>query len=183
MSDEGPEDAAEDDGERPDERDPFGRLEEGVGDRDGDPFEYLSEDTAEEARRDVGEEGGAMPGEFEEVAEPSVQPTDPETEPDDPFSEAGPDFAELDLGDVDEDEVWAALSAAQARGSVADVRDRTYAEVSKHRFCEACEYFTGPPRADCTHEGTDILEFVDMETVRVVDCPIVAERRELQEEG
>lgn len=168
----------------PAERDPFGRLDEGVGDREGDPFEELPEEGPAETQTAVDdEETGAMPGEFETVAEPSVQPTDAETQPEDPFSEAGPDFAELDLGDVDEDEVWAALSEAQARGSVADVRDRTYAEVSKHRFCEACEYFTGPPRAACTHEGTEILQFVDMETVRVVDCPIVAERRKLQDEG
>lgn len=184
MNDEDEEEADEEgEGEgAPDERDPFGRLDESVGDREGDPFAGLSEEGTDEAQTEK-TEADAMPGGFEEVAEPSVQPADPETQPDDVFSEAGPDFAELDLGDVDEDEVWAALSDAQARGSVADVRDRTYAEVSKHRFCEACKYFTGPPTADCTHEGTEILEFVDMDTVRVVDCPIVAERRQLQEEG
>lgn len=162
------------------DRDPFGRLDESVGDREGDPFEGLDEEgTAAEA----GEGRDAMPGEFEEVSEPSVGPSAPEPGEDDPFSEAGPDFAEFDLGDVDEDAVWETLSAAQARGSVADVRDSTYAEVSKHRYCESCRYFTGPPEASCTHEGTEILEFVDMETVRVVDCPIVAERRRLERES
>ena len=177
MADEEPDDG---------ERDPFGRLDESVGDREGDPFEGLEgrESDAGDPATDAAEgEPSHMPGEFETVEEPSVGPEEAEPSEEDPFSEAGPEFAEFDLGDVDEDEVWRALSAAQARGSVADVRDRTYAEVSKHRFCERCEHFTGPPRAACTHEGTEILEFVDMETVRVLDCPIVAERRRLEREG
>lgn len=172
------------------ERDPFGQLDESVEDRDGDPFESLAGegDDSVESGREPGEApavdaGDDAPGEFQEVTELSVGPADDQAPEDDPFSETAPDFAEVDLGDVDEDEVWDVLSDAQARGSVADVRDRTYAEVSKHSYCERCEYFTGPPEADCTNDGTDILEFVDMETVRVVDCPIVAERRQLEREG
>jgi len=51
--------------------------------------------------------------------------------------------------------------------------------VSKHAFCETCEHFSGPPEIECGHGGTEILAFVDMETVRVSNCPIVAERRRL----
>ena len=173
------------------ERDPFGQLEESVEDRDGDPFEFLATEDTDESPGFEADPGGdraegtgaTSADEFREVTEPSVGPAEGQAPEDDPFSEAAPDFAEVDLGDVDEDEVWDLLSDAQARGSVADVRDRTYAEGSKHSYCERCEYFTGPPSADCTHNGTEILEFVDMETVRVVDCPIVAERRQLERQG
>jgi hypothetical protein len=176
-------------GEDGDDRDPFDRLDDAVGDREGDPFEELAAD----AEGAAGENDGTPPGDdpadagVEEVSEPRTGPATaaPGDHPADAdaFSEAKPDLAEVDVGDVDEDEVWTALSAARARGSVAEVRDRTYAEVSKHRYCEGCEHFTAPPRAACTNEGTEILAFVDMETVRVVDCPIVAERRRLERQG
>lgn len=99
----------------------------------------------------------------------------------DPFEAAETAFEEMDVGDLDPDQVWEELDEAEARGSVSEVRERTYAEVSKHSYCEGCEWFSGPPDVSCSHEGTEILEFVDMKTVRVVDCPIVAERRQLQE--
>jgi hypothetical protein len=99
---------------------------------------------------------------------------------DDPFTDPESAFQRMDVGEIDEDEVWMAIEDAQARGSVVDAGERTYAEVSKHRFCETCEHFSPPPEVTCTHDGTEILEFLDMETVRVVDCPIVAERRELE---
>jgi hypothetical protein len=176
----------EDEDEEP-ERDPFGQLDESIEARDGDPFESLAGDGDESPDSGSGpqEAGGAntteeaAPG-FQEVSEPSVGPSEEQAPDEDPFSEATPDFAEVDLGDVDEDSIWEAISDAQARGSVAEVHDRTYAEVSKHSYCEGCEYFTGPPESNCNHDGTEILEFVDMETVRVVDCPIVAERRQLE---
>lgn len=178
----------EGDEEPADDRDPFGLLDESVGDREGDPFADLADAAEADPGGEQDEPGlGADPDDrvIEEVSEPQTGPprnARGEQPADDPFSEATPDITEVDIDEVDEDEVWAALSAARARGSVAEVRDRTYAEVSKHRFCEGCEHFTEPPHAGCTHEGTEILSFVDMETVRVVDCPIVAERRRLEGE-
>jgi uncharacterized OB-fold protein len=56
-------------------------------------------------------------------------------------------------------------------------------EVSKHSYCERCEHFSTPPGVTCTNEGTEILEFMDMETVRVINCPIVEERRALEDVG
>lgn len=190
------------DEDEPDERDPFGRLAESAGDREGDPFESLSDPhgadgptgDADDESPAVGPTGG--PGEKSETAGdanaerhsesavdpgiPSDEPGDPGSRSDDPFSSPDSAFQHVDVGDVDEDDVWEAISEAQDRGSVADAGKRTYAEVSKHRFCEACEHFTGPPAVSCTHEEAEILEFLDMETVRLVDCPIVEERRELQ---
>jgi hypothetical protein len=172
------------DASAPDGEDPLDGLSDAVG--DGDPFAGLGEwDDAEAPGADdmSADVETTLPGGFEPVDEPDVAAFDVDEPPEsDPFSEMAPDFAELDLGDVDEDEVWEALSAAEARGSVADVNERTYAEVEKHTYCERCEHFTGPPETACTNDGTEILAFVDMETVRVVDCPVVAERRRLERE-
>lgn len=49
--------------------------------------------------------------------------------------------------------------------------------VPKRAYCETCRYFSAPPGVACTHEGTDILAFVDRRHVRVKHCPIVARRR------
>lgn len=99
----------------------------------------------------------------------------------DPFGGVDSAFAEMDVEKLDPDSVWQELTSAQSRGSVGDARKRTYAEVSKHAYCEQCEHFSDPPDIHCTHEGTEIVEFLDMETVRVVDCPVVAEREKLEE--
>lgn len=99
----------------------------------------------------------------------------------DPFENVQGAFEQMDTGEMDPDAVWQSLASAESRGSVGDARERTYAEVDKHSYCEQCEYFSEPPDIACTHEGTDIIEFLDMETVRVVDCPVVAERKELED--
>ena len=98
----------------------------------------------------------------------------------DPFGSVDSAFAEMDVEQIDPETVWQELTSAQSRGSVGDVQDRTYAEVSKHSYCEQCEHFSEPPEIHCTHEGTEIVEFLDMETVRVVDCPVVTEREKLE---
>ena len=173
------------------ERDDGGRA---AGDAAGDPAaderargpdDQAADEWAAGPGDSVGETAGeyrAGPGVHGQGAEPAPGPdSDPAGEVDDPFGEGGP-FEEVDVGDLDPDQVWAELSDAQERGSVSDVQGRAYAEVSKHSYCEQCEFFSAPPDVSCAHEGTEILEFPDMDTVRVVDCPIVAERQDLQEE-
>jgi len=108
------------------------------------------------------------------------EPVSPADREGDPFERAESAFERMDVGDLDPDSVWEQLSDAQSRGSVADIEGRTYAEVSKHPYCEQCEHFSDPPEIHCAHEGTEILEFLDVETVRVVDCPVVEERKELE---
>jgi len=98
----------------------------------------------------------------------------------DPFGSVDSAFAEMDVEQIDPEIVWQELTSAQSQGSVGDVQDRTYADVSKHSYCEQCEYFSEPPAVHCSHEGTEIVEFLDMETVRVVDCPVVTEREKLE---
>lgn len=112
-----------------------------------------------------------------DVGDPFAGDVDPRG---DPFEGGESVFEEIDVTEIDPDEVWEALASAESRGSVSETRQHTYAEVPKHRYCEQCKWFSEPPDIHCTHEGTEILEFLDMETVRLVDCPIVAERRELE---
>lgn len=137
----------------------------------------------------AGPESGSEPERATDVSQPtestrsgSDSTIPPEKRLGDPFESPESAFQRMEVGDVDPDVVWNQLSDAQARGSVSDRRERTYAEVSKHSYCERCEFFTGPPEVGCTHEGTEILEFLDMDKVRVVDCPIVAEREALERE-
>lgn len=95
---------------------------------------------------------------------------------DDPFES----FEAVDVGDVDVDEIWANLGSLDETAE--QFEGKVFYEVSKHRFCEQCPHFTGPPETRCTFDGAEIVEFVDMETVRLVNCPVVAEQEELGED-
>ncbi|MFB6178794.1 MAG: hypothetical protein ABEI77_03605 [Halorientalis sp.] len=95
---------------------------------------------------------------------------------DDPFSA----FESAGVDEIDPDVVWESLTAAQEEG-MPEFDEKTYYEVSKHKFCERCEYFSSPPECTCTFEGAAIVEFLDMETVRLLNCPVVAEQRQLEE--
>ena len=97
----------------------------------------------------------------------------------DPFGEGESVFESVDVESVDPDEVWESLDEEPAQSPVEESR---YVEVSKHRFCEQCEHFASPPNAHCTSDEAEIIEFLDMETVRLLNCPVVAEQRELENE-
>jgi len=172
------------------EEDLFERLD--AGDREGDPLEQFgtAPDAAGGGEADhpdgVGEEGslgdtgGEDPLDDLDGEDPFGDLGDREG---DPFGSAESAFERMDVDGLDPDAVWESLAEAEARGSVTERDDGVYAEVSKHSFCEQCEYFSEPPDATCTHEGTQIIEFLDMETVRVFDCPVVEQRRELHEQS
>lgn len=98
----------------------------------------------------------------------------------DPFEERGGLFEEMNTESLDPDAVWQELTAAESEEGVSQPQKRTYSEVSKHSYCEQCEHFSGPPDITCQHEGTEIIEFLDMETVRVIDCPVVIKRQNLE---
>jgi len=53
--------------------------------------------------------------------------------------------------------------------------------VNKHKYCQRCPHFSTPPDVGCAHEGTDIIEQLDMETFEVADCPIVLEDERLED--
>jgi hypothetical protein len=110
---------------------------------------------------------------FEEMDAPS----------EDPFAgEAGDVFERSEVGPADPDEIWESVVSDTPDQAGEMPETERYSEVSKHRFCEQCEFFSEPPAASCTHETAEIMEFLDMETVRVRDCPIVAEKRALEDE-
>ena len=155
--------------------DPVADLAADVGDREGDPFEQLAD--AGDSRA----EGVTRPDSGDATPEPASIDAGADREGD-PFESSRSAFESMDVGEVDPDDVWEDLVAAKEAGSVADVGGTTYAEVSKHAFCEVCEYFSEPPEVACSHEGTEILEFLDTEHVRLADCPVVAERRAFGEE-
>ncbi|WP_284009976.1 hypothetical protein [Haloarcula pelagica] len=103
----------------------------------------------------------------------------------DPFEGGESAFERVDVGGVDAESVWEGLTAEDddpTDTSADEVPDVGYVEVSKHRYCEQCEFFSGPPEVSCSNEDAQIIEFVDMETVRLADCPVVAEQRALENE-
>jgi len=181
----------------PAEGDPFSELAKDYGDRVKADADFTQDDpfidsspgmrtTEETDEQDASADERLFQPETPELAEPSsVEDTDlfmdSVSRSGDPFESADGLFTSPDIETIDPDSVWQELTSRQSDDSKRE-RVRTYADVSKHAFCEQCEYFSNPPAVSCTHEGTDIVEFRDMETVRLIDCPVVAERKELEAE-
>ena len=148
--------------------------------RTGDSDETETTDTAaDQTAADTSDMNFGI-GRREHEGTPEAPSLDTDTREGDPFENVRGAFEEMAVSELDPDSVWQQLASAESRGSVGDARERTYADVSKHSYCEQCEHFSEPPNIFCSHEGTEIVEFLDMDTVRVVDCPIVAEREELE---
>jgi len=136
--------------DEPDE-DPLGQLDETT---DGDPFEQLD---------DAGETDP-----FEQLEEP----------PDADVVDEDEAFVERSVDGVDEERVLEEV--IENEGGVVEgstTVDGEEAVVPKRSYCERCEFFSSPPTARCTNPGTEIVELVDVESFRVVDCPVVARRR------
>lgn len=87
-------------------------------------------------------------------------------------------FEEVDVGEVDEETLWQQV-ASEEEFVVEEPVDREDV-VAKSTYCEKCEFFTGPPRVRCTHEGTTIVEMTDLEHFRVRNCPVVLEEEALE---
>ncbi|MFW5949208.1 MAG: hypothetical protein ACOCSD_06380 [Halolamina sp.] len=96
-------------------------------------------------------------------------------------------FEEVDVGDVDSEAVWEAvvegdvdpgelLSEEPGDDEPAAEPTGTTDEhvIDKREYCQRCEFFTPPPNATCTNEGTEIVELVDSGHFRVRACPKVA---------
>lgn len=175
-----------------DRDDPFEEFD-AQADRDGDPFERLdAPDEADESAVETADdatvaEEPAPDGEFEAVTDDgplSAGEADPFSgmadRGGDPFGAGESVFEAVDVGSVDADEVWASLAEDGDGQRTAGVT--RHADVSKHRYCERCEHFSGPPEVRCTRGDTEIVEFLDMETVRLLNCPVVAEQRRLGNE-
>ena len=162
-----------------DDVDPFDDFADDVP--DGDPFDDLEPDAddADDVRMDDDASEDARRSDVTEQAERTD--ADPFADLDEAIDEDSFAGGDWDASGTDES-VWEDLSAEP--GINTEEEDgRRVSEVDKHRFCEQCRYVTDPPEIACTHEGTEILSFLDMDTVRVVDCPIVEERERLERGG
>jgi len=97
-------------------------------------------------------------------------------------------FEEVDVGEIDGEAVWDAVvegeaDAAELLDEGPEIDEEPAVEpgetadehvVNKREYCQRCEYFSEPPHATCTNEGTEIVELVDSDHFRVRDCPKVA---------
>lgn len=109
----------------------------------------------------------------------SDDPSDP------PAGDLDPDELDVDddlAADVDEliEDRSVSVTDDVAAGVAAD-SDETV--VPTQYFCRSCEYFSEPPEVHCNHEGTTIVEFVDLEHALVRDCPVVERRRSLVDQA
>lgn len=188
--------AAVDDTDTPPEDHDTGEGSAGTGWFDGTNADGTAADPAQTAEPGTAVDGTGSTvesGDGDGAVDPFARPDEGESDDalaqsadrGDPFEGSGDTFERMDVEGMDPDAVWTQLGGVRDQEPTDETDgadERTYAEVSKHRFCERCQYFSPPPDVSCSHEGTDILEFVDMETVRLADCPVVAERRELEEQ-
>lgn len=160
-----------------------GRDGESAGDRGGSAGDWVSAgDDPGDARDSDGptgrtasarqDEAGRAP--LEEVAAAVDERRGAESEP----PEEGM-FAEEEVTEIDTDVVWQRLDGEDATVDVTE-GEREVTVVETGSYCQRCPYFTAPPAVSCRHDGTEILEFVDMDHVRVVDCPKVREARRLE---
>ncbi|MFC6955516.1 hypothetical protein [Halorubellus litoreus] len=88
-------------------------------------------------------------------------------------------FDEVDVGELDADELWAQVETDEP--TVEPRGEREIREVQKRKYCSQCPYFADPPDVGCSHEGTDIIEQVDMEHFKVADCPVILEDERLED--
>lgn len=88
-------------------------------------------------------------------------------------------FVEMSVEEIDEEAVWDDLESGSNGGPIGEPSvtvEGDEAVVPKRSYCERCEFFSDPPSVHCTNPGTEILELVDAEHFRVVDCPVVERR-------
>lgn len=83
-------------------------------------------------------------------------------------------FIEVEVDEIDRESIWAELEGV-AETSFDHTGENEERVIPKRSFCHRCRYFAEPPDMSCTHEGTEIIELVDMDHYRVLDCPIVLE--------
>lgn len=88
-------------------------------------------------------------------------------------------FTEMDAPALDADAIWEQLTEGGDDPIVFSERvegepDRDVRVIPK-RTCQGCPYFSEPPEVACSHDGTDILELVDLDHHKVADCPMVVD--------
>ena len=101
--------------------------------------------------------------------------------PDDPFAELddpGADdfFEKMDAPAIDDESVWEAVIAGEDDTDEGPEGNGAEAVVPKEQYCKKCEHFSDPPDIACTNPGTEIVELVGIDSFRLRNCPVVAER-------
>jgi hypothetical protein len=88
-------------------------------------------------------------------------------------------FVQEDVESVDSESVWADLlmgggsPEGQFEAEATEEGAEGPTQVISKGICERCEYVSKPPELSCTHDGTTIHELVDVDHVRVSNCPMV----------
>lgn len=89
-------------------------------------------------------------------------------------------FDEMDVPTLDGERVWEQLEAKDEVPS-GEIREREIRDIDKRRYCHQCVHFADPPAVRCEHDGTSILELVDVQTVKVANCPVVLEEESIED--
>lgn len=89
-------------------------------------------------------------------------------------------FEEQDVASIDTDVVWDRLEDDETDDTPTATAGREERVVEKRAYCERCPFFSSPPEVACGHDGTSIVELVDVDHFRVADCPKVEETERLE---
>lgn len=119
-------------------------------------------------------------GEMEADSELDIDPS--ETSMDDEMTENIDEMIEeRSIGSEADPSTAAFQNEAMSETEADDPGDSDETVVPTQLYCRSCEYFSDPPSVHCNHDGTTIVEFVDLERAKVRNCPIVAKRQSLVE--
>jgi hypothetical protein len=100
-------------------------------------------------------------------------------------------FEPVEVDHVDDEAVWESFTDGETgpeEGVGLGAEAEAAAEpdehvVPKRDFCQRCPHFADPPETACTHEGTSIVEVVDVDRFRVRNCPVVEEKEDASRYG
>ncbi|MFB6148548.1 MAG: hypothetical protein ABEJ48_02685 [Halobacteriales archaeon] len=88
-------------------------------------------------------------------------------------------FEEREVEEIDD--LWDRIENDDDETTDPSTDEDRIEEVPKADYCAGCPHLSDPTEMECTHEGTEILQLVDVETVRVRNCPVVEQRETITE--
>lgn len=78
--------------------------------------------------------------------------------------------------------LWDRIENEDANTETGDSSEKERVDVvPKADYCAGCPHLSDPMDMECTHEGTEILELVDVESVRLRNCPVVEQHETIRE--
>lgn len=173
MSDDAPEDDAEE-----------GGFDEGLFPSEAPEDSQDDTDTGSELDA-VGEEGSrrVQADDADDVRAPLDDLVERTRQRDDDVTDA---FDEVDVDAVEDDELWDQLEAERIEATVDEPTsdaERDVRVLRKRDYCMRCQYYSAPPEVRCGHDRGEIMELVDTDRFKVVDCPIIRGEEELENLG